>query len=119
VENLVERKVISLYSDSTIVSYKTVFNITSYVDLNHFKGFFKRPSDELILPILENIVEIAHHLLEKYEHTTFDIIYEHSKDYHYFTVWNDKFIWEFLRSKNVLQMDYEYSDERFSVRIKR
>jgi|GEM_PF-3199061 len=120
------RKVINAYNDNKIKSFKTVFNITNENDLNDFWFYFEESAiyrETRVSNYAEEIFHISSYIISGREHIeckdscTFDIIFEKSDDFAYFTIWNRVIKDIFLKNRKTESMNYKDEDEKISFKI--
>lgn len=115
------RKTINLYNDKNIKSFKTVFNITNDNDLNDFWFYFEESEiykNTKVFDYSTEIFNIISFVLKKCtKGFFFDIIFEKSDKFAYFTIWNNYITNLFLEDKRVKNLEYANNQEKISFKI--
>jgi CheY-like chemotaxis protein len=124
VETRKQHPSINTYNDTTLSNMRTVLHIQDVLDLESILHFFDGAS---LYPkshyndITTMVITIASVLFKANKLKPFDVIFEHSENYYYLTIWNELFSKATHKYFDKFNSNIEthYIDDKLSFRIER
>lgn len=115
-----KQKLINLYQDRSIGSVKIVFSIANEEDLNQCWDYFEthlKNDNSTLQTLLTILFNVTDKLLQKEKSTFFEVILEQTRDYYYFTIWNEVVSQHFVKIIKSLQ-DINFKNDAARITIK-